>query len=260
MNKCNFIITVAILSMLASGFTYATTLTPTLIGDFNVPPFPGPYVDPFPPVVTGTNTFTQSWTGTLANTNWWDGTGPYTATGPRTSSGFSGTTTFNFTSLALGYLPRGTAFVFSDVDSGSFEQIDLSASNTSGLITTSWLDAPTVDWMGSAVNADTAACAGNTSCLPSYTLVGGTYSFSGAGVSASNPTLLFILLSNTDITQLEVTKAHVNNGFGLRAPPPGAPIPEPTTLALLALGFAGLGFSRSQIGLVKSKALPNITA
>jgi hypothetical protein len=147
----------------------------------------------------------------------------------------------------LGYLPRNTAFVFGDIDSGSFELIDLSASNTSGPISSPWLEGPVVDWMGSAIPADTA-CAGNSNCLPSYVWSGTSYSFNGGGVSAPfNPTLLFILLSNTDITQLEVTKLHVNNGFGLRAPVIGVPIPEPTSLALLALGFASLGFSRSQV-------------
>jgi hypothetical protein len=172
-------------------------------------------------------------------------------------------TTFDFTSLVNGFLPKGTAFFISDVDSGSFEQIDLSASNTAGPITTPWLDGPTVDWMGSVDSTTITTCAGNNNCLPSYNWNGASYGFNGANVPVDagiNPTLAFILLSNTDITTLKVTKAHVNNGFGLRAPPRGAPIPEPTTLALLALGFASLGFSRSRVELAKSKAMPNVTA
>jgi PEP-CTERM motif len=207
------------------------------------------------------------WTGT------WSASGPASAGGPVaaawvgtiTSSGgaypsspvAASTTTWNFSSLSGGSLPVGTFVGFGDLDDGSgqTEEYELMAFNSARqLITTAWLSGVGtngVTYDSSAVNC-TPGC--NQAAMPEYvwggttgeTGVGGSpvaagvYEFDGLNVTLGNPTETVWLTTNTAITSLSVEKFTNNNSFQLAAP---TAVPEPSTWAMLLLGFAGLGFA-----------------
>jgi hypothetical protein len=157
-------------------------------------------------------------------------TGTFLAFGPIPSSNLNppGLTRYNdFTGLGATCLPSGTYFVISDVDGGSFtaESLTLTAWDTSGNpITQPWLSVPQWVWGGLGVSDPNA--------MPGWSFTSGVYYFTGATVDPGyNPNVALAFESLLDIGRFTVDRPNEWCNFGLRAP-----IPEPTSLALLLLG------------------------
>lgn len=166
----------------------------------------------------------------------WHGT--FYATGPVPSSNSypPGTTDYDFTTLAAGYLPAGTFFYFGDVDGGSAtnETFVLTAYDSGGsLITTPWLDQP-LGVIGTGTGSGGAILPGN---LPGWAWNGttGEYLIDGTTVTGGNPSVGSFLESNTAIARLNVVRTSDFANFGI-----SAPIPEPASAALLAVAALGL--------------------
>jgi hypothetical protein len=206
-----------------------TICTPTpangapLTGAGNHIPFPNP--NPGMPMfcpptlnVVSPSFFTGTWAAP-AHRDW---RGTFNAIGKVPSSPNSGTTTYDFSGLRNGVLPRGTYFIFGDVDDGSGnEKFDLSATLPSGgAVTTPWLDTPVGVWGGPL----------NPVNMPAWSHNSGAYHIDGITVPG-NPAITFALLSNRPIRTLTLAKSDTNYGFAIAAPC----VPEPSSLMLMCL-------------------------
>jgi len=215
----------------------ATSLAAPLVGSGYLP-FPGATGDPprdrYLPSGPGSGPWTGTWVGAGPNIAQAPWIGTFSATGPMPQTppsgpfgGFPGSTYYNFTftgGYAPGALPIGTYFHFGDLDSGSSESYRLRAFDTSSnLITTPWLETPFASTI-TAVVGD----------MPSFSFSPGVYDFNGNTISA-NPTISVFLKNNTAIGFLELTRNATTTAFTLAAPP----IPEPSTMLLLASGLTG---------------------
>ena len=177
-----------------------------------------------PTITNATGSFTGTW-GSPAAITW---LGTFTATGNYPSSGFSGTSVWDFSGLSAGNLPSGTYVRLGDVDNTNVEVITLRAFDASNVqLTNAWLINPFVP---GATPSEFLQ-----SNLPSWNLSGGVYTFTGVD---PNTLLTVSLQTNTVIRFLQVYKAHVNNGFALAAPT--YDVPKPGTWLLVAAGFTGL--------------------
>jgi hypothetical protein len=221
--------------MLPLGSTEVKAATLTGSG-LNLPiPVPNPT---WPPGVGLTRTpvaggFNGTWVSP-AHSDW---IGTFSATGPIPDSSNSGTTLYDFSGLPNGVLPAGTFFLFSDFDGGSFtnETLDLTASIGSGsgpfVTLTEWLD-DTYAVTGVGTGAASAILPGNMPGWDWNVTTTNAYRITGASVTGGNPSVGFALVSNQDISRLQLDKAVNFNSFGLRAPV----VPEPASAALMGIG------------------------
>lgn len=160
----------------------------------------------------------------------WHGT--FFATGPVPNNSNTGTTLYNFTTLAAGHLRAGTYFSIGDVDGGSTEdeRFILRAFDGFGVVITSpWLDVPSHAWgTGRGPSGDPTLAD-----MPgwSWDAALGEYEFDGKTVTGFNPTISIAMVSNRRIHSLEVVKTSIFNGFSL-----AAPVPAPGTLGMLGVG------------------------
>jgi hypothetical protein len=138
----------------------------------------------------------------------------------------TGTTTFNFSGLTLGFLPAGSYLRLSDVDSS--EGVTITAFDQNGDPIDNWLND---DAFVSGVNSAQFFA----HFLPAYSSLAGTYTFTGETASG-NPTLLVSLSTNQPIYRLALTKDE-SYGIGLAA----SSVPEPGTYALVGLGLTAIG-------------------
>ncbi|MBL9030808.1 MAG: hypothetical protein JNM80_03765 [Phycisphaerae bacterium] len=173
--------------------------------------------------------FDSTWSPGVVQPAW---VGTFSATGPTTGSGDSGTTRYGFSTLATGVLPAGTVFAFGDLDNrGSNEVFVLEARDAFGaVITTPWLDVP--GWVSGAGTGPLGAPA--VSDMPGWDWNGTRYRFGGMQVASQNPALTVELVSNRSISYVEVQKFDTLNGFALRAPP--MPAPGAGVAALAGIG------------------------
>ena len=184
------------------------------------------------PVITNTfSGFQGTWSAPAAA----DWIGTFTTTGTYPSSGVTGTTLWDFTTLPNG-LPSGTFVRFGDLDNG--ETFTLRAYTLANVPITS-------DWLEDAIFIASANPADLTDPLsmPAWNAAAGVYTFTG-NVGLTNHTVTITLPTNTTIGYLELSKPDTNNGFGL-----AAPVPEPATYAITGLGLiaaALAGRRRSQ--------------
>lgn len=177
--------------------------------------------------VTG-NTVAGPWQGSWlapALPNWvgtFDVIGPV----PAGTTNNTGSSWYDFTSMPTGELPVGTYFRLGDVDqgSGTLENFTLTANNSSGLITTPWLNEP-IGASGSGVGGPITL-----TDMPGWSYTGGVYNFDGSTVGG-NPNISLILTNNVGITHLSVTRSSGYANFSLLAP-----IPEPGSMAMMVLG------------------------
>ncbi len=183
------------------------------------------------------NGFSGAWSNPAATP--WSGT--FTGTGTLPSTPNIGTGVYDFSGLInnSGLLPVNTFFNISDLDFGSAttEKIILTAFSSSGnILNTPWLQEPDWIWGTTAVTQNS---------LPAYiwNSTNGTYTFDGAGETfIGNPNLVFTMLNNQEISQLEVTKLTAYAGFSISAP---AAVPLPAAFWLLSSGLITLlGFCR----------------
>lgn len=203
------------------------------------------------PIVTATiqetpfTRFTGTW-GSTAPPAW---RGTFTAEGPIPvlASRPAGQTTYDFAGLANGVLPAGSYLFMSGLDSGSGpERITLVARDLKGAVITSpWLNAPALGEAGVE--------AGFLEAMPGWDWdlsAPNAYTFTGDTV-LGNPTIKLALANNRDVAVLEVTRNSSFCSFGVTAP---SSIPEPSTLALMAVGLSSMvvvhrvGRSRSSMG------------
>jgi hypothetical protein len=186
--------------------------------------------------VATTAGFTGTWSSPV-QPNW---VGTYNASGTIPSSTGRGFTSYDFTSLPLGYLPAGTFLVFGDVDngSGSSERFDLTAYDSSGnLITTPWLDetyavrGPGSGTSGTVLPNNMPAWSWDAPATPN------TYVVDGSTTTGGVLSVAFALVNNQPLFAMDLDKAMDFNGFVLQAP---TAVPEPSTLALSSLALLAL--------------------
>ncbi len=181
-----------------------------------------------PTAVTG-NAVSGPWQGSWASPALPGWIGSYDVGGPQPAGtgNNTGTSEYDFTLMANGELPVGTYFRFGDLDqgSGTAEIFTLTAYDSTGQITTPWLDEPA--WVSGTGTGTGGAVTLND--MPSWSYSAGVYTFDGSTVSG-NPNISFMLTNNTAITQLVVTRLSGYANFSLLAP-----IPEPASLAMLTL-------------------------
>jgi hypothetical protein len=188
------------------------------------------------PAYTGdlTTSFTGTWSSPALAA--WQGT--FSGTGPYPSGARpSGTATFDFSGLNYGVLPALTYFVFSDVDNGSgTEHIALQAFDSAHNPLTEWLND---DAIVSQNSVNTGGYTG-PSDMPgwSWNATTSTYTFDGTTVPG-NPTVGFWVTSNVDIASLVVVRDNSSSNFGM-----AAPVPEPSSMALLTGCFGALFIRR----------------
>ena len=185
-------------------------------------PNPGAPASQSRSVTVNSGGFTGSWSAPALSP--WIGTFSAIGPVPGTTTSGPGATLYDFTSMPTGALPTGTYFRFGDVDQGSTlpETFVLQAFDSSGIVTTPWLDVPLgVTGNGIAANA-----------MPAWNFdsVSGAYTFDGTSV-LGNPNIAFYLSNNVALTGLEVQRSTSFSTFSLYAP-----IPTPGSLALLGLG------------------------
>lgn len=207
----------------------STTLTPITLGPNPIPPAVGPaYVD------NGNGTTTGTWSSP-AGADW---LGSFTVTGPLpTSGGAVGTATYDFSTLANGYLPIGSYFQFGDLDYGSAqdESYTLTAYDTAGNIITS-------PWLEETIGEDGIGNGPGNAILPTdmpsyeWQATNFSYYFNGDSVPG-NPTVSVAVANNMQIGKLVVSRDSFYNAFGI-----AAPVPEPSSVALLSCGFCTLFF------------------
>ena len=204
------------------------------------PNLPIPTVNPpWPPCVALTRTtvtggFTGTW-ASPADANW---IGTFSATGPIPNNTSLGTTRYDFSALPNGNLPAGTFFIFSDVDSGTFETFDLIAFNSGGSPLSLWLD-DTWGVTGTGTGTAGAIVAGNMPGWDWSVTTTNTYRIDGSSVTGGNPSVGFALVSNQPIVTMTLVKRHINNSFSLRAPE----VPEPGSAVLALLGMSAWAFT-----------------
>lgn len=184
----------------------------------------------FPPDTTNGNiSFTGTW-GADAATAW---QGTFTGIGPTPYGDTTGTANYDFTPLNFGFLPTGTYFYFSDLDSGSGSEITTlkayDISNT--LITTPWLST-VIEEHGTGASGGVPLL----SDMPGWDFTSGLYTFDG-NTTVGNPNLGFSLLSLTNVGYLDVNRNSTFTGFDVKAP---VAVPEPSTYALFGIGFLAL--------------------
>ncbi len=164
--------------------------------------------------------------------DWW---GTFSATGPLPVSGTqNGTAVYDFSNLALGYLPQDTMFRFGDVDGVSgTETFTLNAWDLNGdPITDAWLEQPIGAWNSLGGTDPTL------NQMPGWAFTAGEYFIDGSTVDNSpNPAVAFMLESNVPIAALTVNK--INANFAL-----AAPVPEPSTGLIALLCMSGLPIMR----------------
>ncbi len=159
--------------------------------------------------------------------------------------------TFNFSGLALGYLPAGSCIAFLDVDINE-NVSELKAKDSSGnLIGTAWLGSPSPVF---DYNAPTDSF--NPGDEASISLTGGTYNINGKP-GPTNPTSLFQGFTITqDIRSFTFIYDHTQtppaNGAGGYAIAISQQIPEPGTTTLAIVGAIGcLIASRRKHGFIR---------
>ncbi|MFG0257740.1 MAG: hypothetical protein ACF8GE_07565 [Phycisphaerales bacterium JB043] len=203
----------------------STSAQPLTGSGANLPiptPNPGAPANQARSITTGGSGFTGTWTAP-ALTPW---VGSFSAVGPVPSgiSNPTGITVYDFTSMPTGVLPVGTYFRFGDVDQGSTttETFILQAFDSSGMVTSPWLDAP-IGVTGTGIG---------TTTMPgwSFNTTTGAYTIDGSTV-IGNPNVALYLPNNTALTMLEIQRTSGFANFSLHAP-----IPTPGSLGLLAAG------------------------
>ncbi len=194
-------------------------------------------------VQTTVSEFEGSW-GSSAHPDW---QGTYKAVGRIPSSTSLQNAVYDFTTLPLGYLPAGTFFIFSDLDTGSnqSESIRLLGNENSGFpIGFEWLDEPV---------AVTGTGRFNTSFIhpmdmPAWNFhftVFDWYTFRGSSVTVGNPNVTFALVTNEPVYTMRLVKNWTNHSFSMMAP---RLIPEPSTALLTLLGVVGAIFRSERNG------------
>lgn len=180
--------------------------------------------------VTG-NTVSGPWQGSWSSPAFPDWVGSFDVTGPLPAGTANpiGISQYDFTSMPTGALPVGTYFRLGDVDQGSVttEIITLTATNSSGTITTPWLD----EAIGAGGSGSGFAGSITLNDMPGWSYAGGVYEFDGSTVPG-NPNISLAMTNNMEITHLSVTRSSEFANFSLMAP-----IPEPSTLVMGCLGF-----------------------
>lgn len=229
-----FIATALILVTWNVSSTHATPLTGS--GDHLPVPTPNPG-KPFMQSRTITEQ-QDGFTGTWFAPAYPDWIGTFSATGP-VPAGITniGTTDYVFT-LPTGVLPAGSFFTFSDVDTGSAddETFTLQGRAFGEIIRVPWLSEPVGVWGTVGVTSPLAMPGWDWNATSGiYTIDGTSENFS------SNPNVAFALMSLQPIEELQIYRNSNFANFSL-----GAPIPEPSTLAMLTLGIGGLAFLRTK--------------
>ena len=156
-------------------------------------------------------TFSGTWDNTVQSP--WVGT--FNATGLIPGSANSGFVDYDFTSLPLGYLPKGTFFLFGDVDGGTglCEKFELEAFDGLGnSISVEWLTEPLVV-NNSTTPLDMPGWDWNITNPNQYRIDGTTEAAPG------NPSVGFALVTCEDISRLTLDKLATNYGFVIQAPP-----------------------------------------
>lgn len=192
---------------------------------------PGVAPTQVPSTSSGTPTFTGTWSGVHPD---WVGT--FSAVGQIPGPTATGNVTYDFTTLPLGYLPRGTFFIFNDVDRGggsNIERLDFEAFDSGGTINSPWLDTTY------AITGTGTGTAGSITLndMPGYDwniTNPSQYRISGEWAPSSNPNIAVALVTNADIHRLQLNRSQRLYSFGLQAP-----VPEPAS-GLLGLTGAAL--------------------
>ncbi|MEM7409956.1 MAG: hypothetical protein AAF430_06970 [Myxococcota bacterium] len=168
----------------------------------------GPAVQTWSVVDNGGSSLTASFSSP-AQTPW---IGSASGTGAIPGGGFSGDSSWDFTTLTNGSLPSGTALRLGDLDGGSGPEIlTLIAYDAADqVITTPWLEEP--------IAFDSNGVPFSATSTPGWNWTGTSYIFDGNTVTGSNPSLGITLLTNVDIFSLDAIKPNIGHGFVLEAP------------------------------------------
>lgn len=216
MIKQTFTSTIAAIVLSASftgGSVLATTLTGS--GDHLPLPMPAGVMPTFvSPTLTDDGTIVIGTWESPADPDW---RGTFAVEGPYPSSPNLGLATFDFSGLSSTYLPENTFLIFGDLDSGSgiAEQFELRAFDTTpsmNLITEPWLSEPIATWNFGSTDPNAMPRWEWNESTGTYTFDGSTEAFPG------NPNLAFALLSEMQISKLEIDKNTTNYGFSLGSP------------------------------------------